>query len=610
MPKSRTPLPVRRPTARAAPTRRDRGPRVRLDPPRTMNPRLWYDLAAIAMVVVGALLGLALWRPGLGGPAGRLLEMGARLLVGHVVTILPAAFFLVAVALVIDYRRTTSRAALVGAAGLLATVLGWLHLMHWAPGAGFDTVGPRLTVLLGGTADPKQVYLADGGFLGALLTTLLQPFGSLGARVVLAAVGLASLLLITDLTLGEIGRRIRERSRQVAARARARKAALAARKPERPALFLDVGKPHSPPGGAGGSPTRAPRRPGALRRLLGRAAPAANEIPALPPPVPETPAAPRRRTPPRVTTGQATPAVPKAFGTPPAAPGEYVLPPLDLLDPPVPRPKRIAAETEANIAILENTLAQFRIEAQVVEIADGPTVTRYEIRLGEGIKVKKILDLADNIAMSLAAMSVRVEAPIPGKSAIGIEVPKKQPALVTLRECLESEEAQQQTSALAFTLGKDVAGRAWWASLAQMPHLLVAGATNAGKSVCLNALIASILYRARPEAVKLLMIDPKRVELSLFEGIPHLCHPVVRDVKQAAGILRWALKEMERRYDLFARVMTRNLDGYNEKFADEPDKRLPYIVLVVDELADLMMTAPEEIERQLVRLAQMSRAVG
>src|SRR5262249_8468802 len=209
---------------------------------------------------------------------------------------------------------------------------------------------------------------------------------------------------------------------------------------------------------------------------------------------------------------------------------------------------------------------------------------------------------ADNLAMSLAAMSVRVEAPIPGKSAIGIEVPKKQPTVVTLRECLDTDAFVEHPSPLAFALGKDVAGNPQYADLARMPHLLVAGATNSGKSVCLNVLIASLLYRARPEELKMIMIDPKRVELTLFEGIPHLIHPVVKDVKQAAGILRWVLKEMERRYDMFAKVMTRNLEGYNQKAGDHPDARLPFIVVIIDELADLMMLQGPEVEQPICRL--------
>jgi DNA segregation ATPase FtsK/SpoIIIE, S-DNA-T family len=212
--------------------------------------------------------------------------------------------------------------------------------------------------------------------------------------------------------------------------------------------------------------------------------------------------------------------------------------------------------------------------------------------------------------MSLAALAVRVEAPIPGKSAIGIEVPKKATSLVSLRECVETREFMEHPSKVVFILGKDVSGNVCFADMVKMPHLLVAGATNSGKSVCLNVLIASMLCRVRPDEVKFILIDPKRVELTLFDGIPHLCHPVVKDVKQAAGILRWVLKEMERRYDLFTVALTRNIDGYNGKMADDPDKRLPYIVVVIDELADLMMLQGAEVETAICRLAQLARATG
>ncbi len=258
--------------------------------------------------------------------------------------------------------------------------------------------------------------------------------------------------------------------------------------------------------------------------------------------------------------------------------------------------------------MLEQTLEEFNIQATVMEVATGPTVTRYEIQLAPGIKVSKIVSLADNLAMALAAIDVRVEAPIPGKSAIGVEVPNSTPVTVTLRECLETPEFINAPSKLTFALGKDVGGAYKYADLTKMPHLLVAGSTNSGKSVCLNTLIASMLYRATPAELKFLMIDPKRVELSLWDGIPHLMHPVVKEVKQAPGIFRAAIKEMERRYDLFAKMQTRNIEGYNQRVGAE--ERLPFIVLVVDELADLMMQAGAEIETSICRLAQLARATG
>lgn len=289
--------------------------------------------------------------------------------------------------------------------------------------------------------------------------------------------------------------------------------------------------------------------------------------------------------------------------------GIFVLPPLTLLkEAPPAAARRSQAELTDKVHVIEQTLEQFNIGANVVEVASGPSVTRYEIQLAPGIKVSKIVSLADNLAMSLAAIDVRVEAPIPGKSAIGVEVPNAVPILVTLRECLDTDEFRSAPSPLTIALGKDVAGQYKYADLSKMPHLLIGGSTNSGKSICLNTIIASLVFRATPRDVKLLMIDPKRVELSLWDGIPHLLHPVVKDVKQSAGLFRAALKEMDRRYDIFAALGTRNLEGYNQKVPE--NERLPYIVVIVDELADLMMQQGPEIETSICRLAQLARATG
>ena len=288
---------------------------------------------------------------------------------------------------------------------------------------------------------------------------------------------------------------------------------------------------------------------------------------------------------------------------------DFKLPPLTLLkEAPPAISKRSQEELTSKVHIIEQTLEQFNIGANVVEVASGPSVTRYEIQLAPGIKVSKIVSLADNLAMSMAAIDVRVEAPIPGKSAIGVEVPNATPMTVSLRECLERDEFKTALSLLTFALGKDVAGQYKYADLTKMPHLLIGGSTNSGKSVCLNVIIASLLYRATPRDVRLLMIDPKRVELSLWDGIPHLMHPVVKDVKQAAGLFRAAIKEMDRRYDIFSVMGTRNIDGYNSRVPEA--EKLPYIVLIVDELADLMMQQGPEIEQSICRLAQLARATG
>ncbi len=258
----------------------------------------------------------------------------------------------------------------------------------------------------------------------------------------------------------------------------------------------------------------------------------------------------------------------------PVEQGEYHLPPITLLSEPPPPPARVESELKENIETIERTLAEFKVEANVVEICHGPTVARYEIRLAPGIKVNKIVGLADNLAMQLSAIDVRVEAPIPGKAAIGVEVPNRNRSTVVLREVVESKAFRDSQSKLTFALGKDVAGRAVVADLGKMPHMLVGGATNAGKSVGLNSLIASLLFRVTPDELKMVLIDPKRVELTMFDGIPHLACPVVRDTKQAAGIFRSVVKEMENRYLLLAQKGARNIDGYNERVGD--GEKMPY----------------------------------
>ncbi len=287
---------------------------------------------------------------------------------------------------------------------------------------------------------------------------------------------------------------------------------------------------------------------------------------------------------------------------------DYQLPSVELLNPSPPPPPQLESMVAERQQVLMQCLNDFKIGANVQRVAMGPTITRYEVQLEPGILVKKIVALADNLAMSLAAIDVRVEAPIPGKSAIGIEVPNDKPQLVSIRECLETPEFMDAPSKLTFALGKDVAGNFKYADLARMPHLLVGGSTNSGKSVCLNAIITSMVYRATPREVQFVMIDPKRVELSLYDGIPHLLSPVIKDTKMAAGILRSVIKEMDRRYELFARLGTRNLEGYNNKV--EPHMKLSFIVVIIDELADLMMTQGAEVELLICRLAQLARATG
>lgn len=258
-------------------------------------------------------------------------------------------------------------------------------------------------------------------------------------------------------------------------------------------------------------------------------------------------------------------------------------------------------------------MESFGVKAKILQVSRGPAITRYEIQPPPGVKVSRIVSLADDIALSMAASDVRIEAPIPGKAAVGIEVPNKEISMVHLRDLLEAQEFVQSGSKLTIALGKDIAGNPEVADLAKMPHLLIAGATGSGKSVCLNTLIASILFKATPDEVKLLMIDPKMVELATYNGIPHLVNPVVTDSKKAATALRWAVREMERRYEFFAQAGVRDITRYNKLFKKkEPGggQPLPLIVVIIDELADLMMVAPADVEDAVCRLAQMARAAG
>ena len=266
---------------------------------------------------------------------------------------------------------------------------------------------------------------------------------------------------------------------------------------------------------------------------------------------------------------------------------------------------------------LQDTLHNFGVNVTVTNVSCGPTVTRYELQPEMGVKVSKIVNLADDIKLNLATPDIRIEAPIPGKAAVGIEVPNKENHAVMLREILQSQEFQSAKSKMSFAVGKDIAGKPVVADIAKMPHLLIAGATGSGKSVCINTLIVSILYKASPDDVKLIMIDPKVVELSVYNGIPHLFIPVVTDPKKAAGALNWAVSEMMSRYNTFAEYSVRNLQEYNRKVegmripeGEERPEKMPQIIIIVDELADLMMVAPGEVEDAICRLAQLARAAG
>jgi S-DNA-T family DNA segregation ATPase FtsK/SpoIIIE len=306
---------------------------------------------------------------------------------------------------------------------------------------------------------------------------------------------------------------------------------------------------------------------------------------------------------------------------PAPVPGKFTLPPLDLLDPSPPWNHQVQeGAMVAQAQKLEDTLRHFGVEGRVTAIMTGPVVSRFEYEPALGVKISKITGLADDLALALKALSIRIVAPVPGKGVLGIEVPNPKRQVVALRELLSDPAYQKSTSRLTISLGKDIMGAPVVNDLAKMPHLLIAGATGSGKSVGLNAMILSILYKSTPEEVRFLLIDPKRIELSLYEGIPHLLHPVVFNPKEATVALHWAVGEMERRYAMLSDLGARNIEGYNQKAgARKPDPRvqegilprsLPYLVIVIDELADLMLVSSRDTEEYLIRLAQKARASG
>jgi len=288
---------------------------------------------------------------------------------------------------------------------------------------------------------------------------------------------------------------------------------------------------------------------------------------------------------------------------------EYEFPPIELLQMPQGK-KTLAKKALTDTANkLQKTLYSFGVSAKVENVSVGPAITRYELKPAEGVRVSKIANLADDIALNLAAESIRIEAPIPGKQAVGIEIPNKEKEMVLLREIIDTDEFKEVEAKTAFALGKDAAGDVVVTDIAKMPHVLIAGSTGSGKSVCINTLITSIIYKAKPSEVKLVMIDPKVVELSIYNGIPHLLIPVVTDAKKAAGALMWAVQEMVHRYSLFADKGVRDIKGYN-KILENDGEKLPHIVIIIDELADLMMVAAKDVEDAICRLAQMARAAG
>ncbi len=520
------------------------------------------DVWGLVLLVVATLLALAF--VGAAGPVGRWLVASLRFLIGAWAFALVPAIAALGVVLVLGRHR--SDYGRIGA-GVAITFIGSLALFHLLTGS----------VAL---AQSLELVMQRGGALGALIAfPLRRLIGFWGAFVVLVALTAVGALLITRASIREAGEAAVEVARGV--RAWAASVIAARRQPPRP----QIEHAHTPP-----APMARPK-----------------QAPSPPP----QPSKPKRARP-------AEPAEPKPVGPPPVAPrptaSAYQLPPIDLLSPGggEGQSRRMLEETARQ---LEEALRQHNVDARLTKIVPGPTVTRYEIELAPGVKVSRVTNLANDIAYALATPDVRLLAPIPGKSAIGVEVPNKRRRLVTLGDVLRSGEAASADHPLVVGVGMDISGKPILVNLAELPHVLIAGATGAGKSSCINSLVTSILMRSRPDEVRMMMVDPKRVELGQYNGVPHLLTRVITNPKKAADALQWAVKEMDRRYDLLADAGVRDIIGYHEKYdtgALDPDgyDRFPYLVIVVDELNDLMMVAGREVEDAIVRIAQMARAVG
>ena len=543
------------------------------------------QLLGIAIMALAA-LGMATFFTTSPGMLGRVIERTMLVLTGEGRYVLPLLLALAGIKMLTGEQRFRLNARVTGILVLYMTVLFYLHM---------DII-------------PSQYFKAallgqGGGFLGAAGTYLLNLlFGRVGTYIVLAALGLVALILITGSTLGQLGMVATLRARAMGSRLGSNIVSFLFEEvdPEREIRKGSIDKDRNsgivkingcdanpeegePAGKASGTDDRLDSPPPATRKNKEKYDPQDDLVIELAPLA--------------LSDGKT-----------------YRLPPVSLLAG-LKNKKSGASNSEIaeRTRILEETLENFSIAARVTEVSVGPAITRYEIQPPPGVKVSRIVGLADDIALSLAAPGVRIEAPIPGKAAVGIEVPNREISMVGLRELLESREFTTPASRLTVVLGKDIAGAPVVADLGKMPHLLVAGATGSGKSVCINTLVSSILFRATPDEVKFLMIDPKMVELTTYNGVPHLIAPVVTDAKKAAGTLRWAVKEMEKRYELFAKTGVRDIARYNKlcgAAVDSPDTPLPFVVIIIDELADLMMVAPADVEDSICRLAQMARAAG
>ncbi|WP_245860719.1 FtsK/SpoIIIE family DNA translocase [Candidatus Chloroploca asiatica] len=579
-----------------------------MPPPILMRPEHQRDLFALGLLTL-ALVTVIFFTTGIAGRAGALYVEVMRQAFGGGAVVVPIILGLLGIAILIQEQFRDSRLTTTHLIGTLLIIASILNLLEFP---------------VHDVAFEARLKNEGGGWAGFWL---VQGFDSIIGRpaavLVTVVIGLIGVLLTFDLTLRELlgGTAARTVAFWQLLWSAPRRSPVS-RRPE-PTARADTDLPFTPPPqGADDSivptpiaarPTRASlfQRPG----TLAKSEPAITVVPPPAPPAPPAPGVPPVLAKPPVELPPATPheIVQEALdGFEPASVHRaWPLPSLDLLD-----PVTIVSQVGDDVIrhrsrLIEDTLASFKVEAQVVHVNPGPAVTQFEVQPAVGVKVSKITSLEKDLALALAASSIRIEAPIPGKSAVGIEIPNSSIAMVSLREVMDGEEFEQSRGRLKLPLGKDVSGTPVIADMTRMPHLLVAGATGSGKSVAINTFLCGLLLRHTPDELKLILVDPKMVEMIVYNHIPHLLSPVVTELERVVPTLKWATREMERRYKIFARHGVRNLDSYKQLARKRADlEPMPYILIIIDELADLMMMAPDEIETYICRLAQMARATG
>lgn len=603
------------------------------------------EVLGLLVTVLGIIMVLSLYFKGAAGPFGELigeLTGGFFGLTGYVIPIVTIGYGLISIFKPRSYSRGRKLLLLLILIALISALLqaGLHELSYYQNMQVPEYVSKFYKEGLASVGKKYTPFVTGGGVIGGVIgVPLLFVFKELGTMIILVTLAVISAMVLTRLSIADAAKSVyrgtsdaingmvsaarKKREDKAMIRglqepaidqAAAAKAELAPQRKKSKIVDFPLNeakadiKPVQPTPAAdsyGFTLTETVARPDPIQ-------PAASIQPEK---IEKTPRKPRSKPQTNETAGS-EPVVPETSEHDPviAKSNSYIFPPVELLKKSSESEnnmRQIKSAAVDNAKKLETTLESFGIGAKVINVSVGPAFTRYELQPAPGIKVSRIVNLTDDIALNLASSGVRIEAPIPGKAAIGVEIPNKEVAPISLRSVLESPEFQNHSSKLAVALGKDISGDNVVIDLAKMPHILIAGATGSGKSVCINSIVVSLLYKAAPEEVKLLMVDPKVVELGVYNGIPHLLIPVVTDPNKAAGALRWAVSEMTTRYKLFADKGVRDLMGYNAS-VDEAGEgiKLPQIVIIIDELADLMMVAPHDVEDSICRLAQMARAAG